>query len=86
MASKRMQQLLGSTSLTEKWRARTEAKVQERLSRMSTAELKLWAEREFAQAFAAFDDVVHHGARADRLLEHMDTAHAMVIELARREL
>lgn len=53
---------------------------------MSTTQLKLWAETEFAKAFAAFDDVVHHGARTDVLLEHMDTAHAMVIELARREL
>lgn len=53
---------------------------------MSTAELKLWGEREFAQAYAAFDDVVHHGQQPDRLLEHMDTAHAMVLELARREL
>jgi hypothetical protein len=53
---------------------------------MSTVELKIWAEREFQQAYAAFDDVVHHGQPPDRLQEHILVVHMMVDELARREL
>lgn len=53
---------------------------------MSTAQLKLLGENQFARAFAAFDDVVHHGQQPDRLREELALCVDMVEELARREL
>lgn len=44
------------------------------------------AENQFALAFAAFDDVVHHGQQPDRLKDELTLCVEMVDELARREL
>lgn len=44
------------------------------------------AENQFARAFAAFDDVVHHNQQPDRLREELALCVELVDELARREL
>lgn len=53
---------------------------------MSTPELRLTGEVEFARTYATFDRVVHHGEQPDRLREQLALVTELVEELARREL